>query len=276
MHEQSVLRLKLETDLRRALEREEFRVHYQPIVSLERGNVAGFEALVRWQRPGSPGVVGPGDFIAATEEMGLIVPMGEWIFRTSCEQVHRWHIDHPQEPMLTMSVNISGRQFAQNDLVGKLEAILKETGVNPKAIKLEITESVTIGDPERTIKVIKELKKFGLRISIDDFGTGYSSLSYLRRFPIDTLKIDRSFVRNLATNSENREIVRTILGLARNLGMDVVAEGTETLEEVSYLKSLNCDFAQGYYFSRPVACDHADNLLSQKRIFELHSIDIRN
>lgn len=272
MHEHSVRRLKLETDLRRAVERKEFRVFYQPIVSLQTGTIAGFEALVRWQRPGV-GVVGPEEFIAATEEMGLIVPIGEWIFRTSCEQARRWHVEHPQELMLTMSVNISGRQFAQSDLVAKLEKILRETEVETTAINLEITESVTMGDPETAIKVIKELKKFGLRISIDDFGTGYSSLSYLRRFPIDTLKIDRSFVRDLANNSENREIVRTIIGLARNLGMDVVAEGTEMLEEVKFLKNLNCEFAQGYYFSRPVGNEQARALLSENRVFDLPSIE---
>ena len=271
MHQHAIERLKLETDLRRAVDREEFRVFYQPIVSLETGAIAGFEALLRWQRP-DVGIVAPGKFIGVAEEMGLIVPIGEWAFRKSCEQARRWHIEYPQERSLTMSVNISGRQFTQSDLVKRLDAIIRETQVDATAIKLEITESVAMGDAERTIKVIKELKTLGIRISIDDFGTGYSSLSYLGRFPIDTLKIDRSFVSNLDTNSENRAIVRTIIGLARSLGMDLVGEGTETLEEVSYLKSLGCDFAQGYFFSRPVDHKQAQALLEKNEVFDLSAI----
>jgi PAS domain S-box-containing protein len=271
MHHHAIDRLKLETDLRRAVEREEFRVHYQPIVSLKTGTIAGFEALLRWERPGV-GIVGPGQFIAVTEEMGLIVPIGVWAFRTACEQARRWHVEHTQEQPLTMSVNISGRQFAQSDLVAQLEKILRDTQVEPTAIKLEITESVTMGDAERTIKVIKELKKLGLRISIDDFGTGFSSLSYLRRFPIDTLKIDRSFVTRLDTNSESREIVRTIIALARTLGMDIIAEGTERLEEVSFLRNLGSDYAQGYFFSRPVDSEQADTLLAKNRVFDLFAV----
>jgi len=257
--------------LRRAVEREEFRVHYQPIVSLKTGTIAGFEALLRWERPGV-GIVGPGQFIAVAEEMGLIVPIGVWAFRKACEQARCWHLEHPQEQPLTMSVNISGRQFAQSDLVAQLEKILLDTQVKPTSIKLEITESVTMGDAERTIKVIRELKKLGLRISIDDFGTGFSSLSYLRRFPIDTLKIDRSFVSNLDTNSESREIVRTIIALARTLGMDIVAEGTERLEEVSFLRNLGSDYAQGYFFSRPVDSEQADTLLAKNRVFDLFAV----
>jgi PAS domain S-box-containing protein len=272
MHHQAIDRLKLETDLRRAVEREEFRVFYQPIVSLKTGTIAGFEALLRWQRPGV-GIVAPGQFITVVEEMGLIVPIGEWAFRKSCEQAHRWHLEHSQEPKLIMSVNISGRQFAQSDLVAQLAKILRDTEVDPTSIKLEITESVTMGDAERTIKVIKELKNLGMHISIDDFGTGFSSLSYLRRFPIDTLKIDRSFVTHMDTNSENREIVRTIIALARTLGMDIVGEGTERPEEVSHLKALSCDFAQGYYFSRPVDHAQAGNLLVNSRTFDLLAID---
>ena len=168
-----------------------------------------------------------------------------------------------------MSVNISGRQFAQSDLTTKIAAILWETGVNSTTVKLEITESVTMGDAERTIKVIHDLKKLGVRISIDDFGTGFSSLSYLRRFPIDTLKIDRSFVGGLDSNLENREIVRTIIGLGRNLGMDIVAEGTEKIGEVSCLKDLKCGYAQGYFFSRPMDHATADSLLATKPSFSL-------
>ena len=264
MHEQSVNRLKLETDLRRALERQEFRVYYQPIITLRSGEISGFEALLRWERPGK-GFVSPVEFIGVAEEMGLIVLIGMWVLKTACKQAHQWHLEHPLDVPLTMSVNISARQFLQDDLVAQVERILRETEVEPSAIKLEITESVTMGDAERTIKVVQGLKKLGLRISIDDFGTGYSSLSYLRRFPMDTLKIDRSFVSNLKKNPENREIISTIIGLARNLGMNVVAEGAETLEEISYLKTLDCEFAQGYYYSKPVDSLGAQALLQVKR-----------
>lgn len=258
MHELSVNRLNLETDLRRALERKEFRVYYQPVITLQTGRISGFEALVRWQRPGK-GLVAPAEFIGVAEEMGLIVWIGLWVLRTACKQAHQWHIERPQETPLTMSVNVSARQFTQDDLVAQVERILRETQVDPATIKLEITESVAMSDAEKTIKVVNELKKLGLSLSIDDFGTGYSSLSYLRRFPMDTLKIDRSFVSGLKNNQENREIVCTVLALARNLGMDVVAEGAETLEEVNYLKTLDCEFAQGYFFSKPV-----DSICAQK------------
>jgi len=272
MHEHSVNRLKLETDLRKALEREEFRVFYQPIIALRTARISGFEALLRWQRL-DKGFVSPGDFIGVAEEMGLIVPIGMWVLRTACEQVRRWHLENPEETPLTMSVNISARQFVHDDLVTQVGKILRETQVEPAAIKLEITESVAMGDAERTIKVVNELKKLGLRFSIDDFGTGYSSLSYLRRFPMDTLKIDRSFVSNIDRDPEKREIARTIVGLARNLGMNVVAEGTETLAEVNFLRTLDCEYAQGYYFSRPVDSKQASLLVAEKRIFDLSPVE---
>jgi PAS domain S-box-containing protein len=266
MHEHSVNRLKLETDLRRALEKKEFRIYYQPIIALRTGNISGFEALLRWQRSDNA-LVSPAEFIGVAEETGLIISIGKWVLRTACEQARQWHLASPRETPLSMSVNISARQFLQDDLVTQIETILQETQVEPTAINLEITESVTMGDAERTIRVVKELKKLGLRFSIDDFGTGYSSLSYLGRFPMDTLKIDRSFVSHLKSNPENREIIRTIIGLARNLGMDVVAEGTETLEEINYLRTLECEFAQGYFFSRPVDSAAAQALLDRNPNF---------
>ena len=259
-HDQAVGRLKLETDLRRALERGEFRVYYQPIVSLSTAKIAGFEALVRWERPGV-GIVGPEEFVAVAEEMGLIVFLGSWVLRKACEQARRWHLASPGEKTLTMSVNVSGRQFKQPDIVEQVQRIVRETQVDPSAIKLEVTESVTMDNAERTIRIVKGLKNLGVRLSIDDFGTGYSSLSYLRRFPMDTLKIDRSFVQNLPGNPENLEIIRTIMGLARNLGMDVVAEGAETADEIAHLKALDCDFGQGYFFSKPVDSEEAGSLL---------------
>jgi predicted signal transduction protein with EAL and GGDEF domain len=261
-HDRAVGRLKLETDLRRALEREEFRVYYQPIVSLASSNIAGFEALVRWDRPGV-GIVAPAEFIGVAEETGLIVFIGNWVLRKACEQAHRWHLANPGQPLLTMSVNVSARQFKHRDIVEQVGKILQETHVDPTAIKLEMTETVTMDNAERTIRVVNGLKNLGVRLSIDDFGTGYSSLSYLRRFPMDTLKIDRSFVQNLSSNPENLAIVRTIMSLARNLGMEVVAEGAETAEEIEQLKALECDFSQGYFFSKPLDSKQADDLLQK-------------
>jgi EAL domain-containing protein (putative c-di-GMP-specific phosphodiesterase class I) len=189
--------------------------------------------------------------------------IGNWVLRKACEQAHHWHLANPGERPLTMSVNVSGRQFKHPDIVERVGKILRETQVDPTAIKLEITETVTMDDADRTIRVVDGLKRLGVRLSIDDFGTGYSSLSYLRRFPMDTLKIDRSFVKNLASNPENVEIVRTIMSLARSLGMDVVAEGAETADEIALLKALDCDFSQGYFFSKPVDSEQADNLLRE-------------
>lgn len=251
MHVSAVRRLKLETDLRRAIEREEFRVHYQPIVSLQDGRIAGFEALVRWQRPES-GLLAPGEFIAVAEETGLIVLIGKWVLREACRQMHAWNLQFPSTPPLTMAVNISAKQFAQPDLVSQVRQVLRETGLAPPALKLEITESVIMSDAQRTSRLFDELKALGICLSIDDFGTGYSSLSYLRRFPLDTLKIDRSFISGMDTNRASRQIVETIMTLARNLGMEVVAEGTEKAEQVNYLKTLGCEYAQGYFFSTPL------------------------
>ena len=225
MHAIAAGRWKLETDLRRATEREEFRVHYQPIVSLREGHIIGFEALVRWQRP----------------EFGLVI-----------RQICAWNLQFPCSPPFTVAVNISAKQFAQKDLVSQVGGILRDSGLAPDKLKLELTESVTMRDEERTTRILSELKALGVRLCIDDFGTGYSSLSYLRRFALDILKIDRSFVSEMLNNSESLEIVKTILSLGSNLGMEVVAEGVETPEQVSRLKALGCDFAQGYFFSRPL------------------------
>ncbi len=197
------------------------------------------------------------------EETGLIVFIGNWVLRKACEQAHRWHLANPGQPLLTMSVNVSARQFKHRDIVEQVGKILQETHVDPTAIKLEMTETVTMDNAERTIRVVNGLKNLGVRLSIDDFGTGYSSLSYLRRFPMDTLKIDRSFVQNLSSNPENLAIVRTIMSLARNLGMEVVAEGAETAEEIEQLKALECDFSQGYFFSKPLDSKQADDLLQK-------------
>jgi predicted signal transduction protein with EAL and GGDEF domain len=251
MHDTATGRFRLETDLRRATELKEFRVHYQPIVSLNECRIIGFEALVRWQRP-EYGLVMPGGFIPVAEETGLILWIGNWVLLEACRQMCAWNREFPCTPMFSVSVNISAKQFAQPDLVSQIEKILADTGLAPDNLKLELTESVTMRDEERTTRILSELRVLGVRLCIDDFGTGYSSLSYLRRFALDVLKIDRSFVSEMLTNSESREIVKTILSLGNNLGMAVVAEGVETIEQTSLLRSLGCEYAQGYFFSRPL------------------------
>jgi predicted signal transduction protein with EAL and GGDEF domain len=251
MHATASGRFRLETDLRRATEEQEFLVHYQPIVSLSDFRITGFEALVRWQRP-EFGLVMPGVFIAAAEDTGLILSIGRWILQEACRQICAWNLQFLSARPFTMGVNISAKQFAQADLVSQISQVLRETGLAPANLRLELTESVTMRDEERTTGILSELRNLGVRLCIDDFGTGYSSLSYLRRFALDILKIDRSFVTDILNNSESQEIVKTVLSLGRNLRMEVVAEGVETSEQMSLLRSLGCEFAQGYFFSRPL------------------------
>jgi len=253
MHTSAVKRLRLETDLRRALELGEFRVHYQPIVSLQSGKIVGFEALSRWQRP--EGLLLPADFIQIAEETGIIVLMNRLLLREACLQLRAWHSQFPCDPPLTMSVNITPKEFAQPDLAAQIGTILVEVGIHPSSINAEITETIAMAYPERSSLVLSELKALGVHISIDDFGTGYSSLSRLQGFPVDTLKIDRIFISKIDTDSETSEIVRVIITLAHNLGLKVTAEGAETAEQVSLLKELKCEFVQGYFFARPG--DHA-------------------
>ncbi|HYH00035.1 MAG TPA: EAL domain-containing protein [Terriglobales bacterium] len=257
MHSNAVRRLTLETDMRRALDRNEFEVFYQPIVALQDAQIHGVEALIRWRHP-ERGLIGPSEFISVAEDMGLIVLIGRWMLRQACRQVAEFQRQYPSVPPLTVSVNISAKEFAQPDLVEQVRTVLAETQLQPGTLKLEITESVAMGDVERVAATLGSLKDAGVRISIDDFGTGYSSLSYLRKFPIDTLKIDRSFVSGLGCDEESRQIVRTIASLAHNLSMEVIAEGTETEAQVEELRVMSCKYAQGYFFSRPV---NAESLL---------------
>jgi predicted signal transduction protein with EAL and GGDEF domain len=251
MHAAAVDRFRLETDLRGALERDEFRAYYQPIVSLGDGRITGFEALMRWQRP-EFGLVMPSGFISVTEDTGLILEMGNWVMREACRQLHAWNRQFPSDRSFTVAVNVSAKQFVQPDLVDQIAQILYESGIAPFNLRLELTESVTMEDEERAARILGELQTLGVRLCIDDFGTGYSSLSYLRRFSLDVLKIDRSFVSDMVSNTESREIVKTILRLGRNLGIEVIAEGVETAEQVSLLQSLGCEYAQGYFFSEPL------------------------
>lgn len=253
-------RLELETDLRRALEREEFRNFYQPIVSLDSGRIVGFEALLRWQHP-TRGLLGPEEFISVAEETGLIRELGWWNLREACRQISDWKAHPDAYPHLTISVNLSVKQFLQPDLVGQMKSLLRELALPPETLKLEITEGTVMADPSAAVEMLLQIKSLGICLAIDDFGTGYSSLSYLHRFPLDTLKIDRSFTQSMAGGGEGEEIVRTILPMANSLRLDVVAEGVETTEQVAMLKELQCKYAQGYYFSRPLAAEEARALL---------------
>ncbi|HEV8486079.1 MAG TPA: EAL domain-containing protein [Blastocatellia bacterium] len=260
MHARALHALRLETDLRRAIDRQEFFLQYQPIVSLTTGTLSGFEALIRWRHP-QHGVVPPIDFISVAEETGLIIPIGQWVLREACSQMRRWQSQLSSAAPLFISVNLSGKQFAHPGLTDQIIQTLQLTGLDPRALKLEITESVVMENVEATAGMLERLRSLGVELSIDDFGTGYSSLSYLHRLPIDTLKIDRSFVSRIGENNDNKEIVRTIVMLAHTLGKGVVAEGVETKDQLQHLRELKCDSAQGYLFSRPVDPDDALELV---------------
>lgn len=251
LHNKAMARLQLEIDLRRALENNELQVYYQPIVSLNNGKIAGYEALMRWKHP-QRGFVSPVEFIPLAEETGLIIPLGRWVLHQACYQLRIWQQQIPTNPPLTISVNISGKQFAEPNLIETIKEILQETRLDASSLKLEITESVLVDNPADAVAILKQLKALGIKLSIDDFGTGYSSLSYLHQMPFDTLKIDRSFVNNVDCDPEKIEMIRTIVSLAWNLGMNVVAEGVETKKQMYQLQALRCDYGQGYYFARPL------------------------
>jgi PAS domain S-box-containing protein len=267
MHSSAVNRLRLETDLRKALELGEFRVFYQPIVSLRSGRITGFEALSRWQRP--EGLVPPTEFIPVAEETGLILSINRLLLREACQQLRLWHDQFPSDPPLALSVNVTPKQFAQPELASEIGSILKQTDVAPSHLHLEIVETIAMRDAEMAGGVLSELKALGVRLSVDDFGTGYSSLSRLQRLPIDTLKIDRSFVSKMDADSEIREIVRTVIMLAHNLDLTVVAEGAETKGQVDDLKELDCEMAQGYFFARP-----ADSTVMSELLVSSHHVGV--
>jgi diguanylate cyclase (GGDEF)-like protein len=260
MHTRAMDLVGLERDLRRAVEREEMFLQYQPIVSLDTGVLRGFEALVRWQHP-ERGLIQPLKFIPIAEETGQIIPLGIWVLGEACRQMRRWQDLAPAGEVLTMSVNLSGKQFTQPDLLGQIKAVLRETGLDPRSLKLEITETVVMENIETATRTLEQLRALGVELSIDDFGTGYSSLSYLQSFPVSTLKIDRSFVSRMTESDGTAEIVHTIMRLAQSLGMDVVAEGVETEGQRARLTAMDCAFGQGYHFSRPMDCDAAEAFL---------------
>jgi diguanylate cyclase (GGDEF)-like protein len=256
-------RLQLESDLRHALEREELRIYYQPIVSLSEGRLCGFEALLRWQHP-QRGLVSPAEFIPTAEETGLIVPIGSWVLREACRQMRAWEAEFPECAALMINVNLSARQCMQPDLLADIERILADTGLAPGRVKLEITESAILENSETIVQVLNDIRALGVQLGLDDFGTGYSALSYLRQFPFQTVKVDRSFV-NGVENGSNAEIVRTIISLAAALAMDVTAEGIETAQQLACLKDLDCEFGQGFYFCKPLPREDAHAALEARR-----------
>ncbi len=283
-HKELVAQLKLEHDLRQAvigLENQKseltlegvkgqtfpFQLYYQPIVTTDTGKIKGFEALLRWQHP-TLGLVSPTDFIPIAEETGLIIPLGEWILREACQQLVTWQKQFPEFNDLSVSINLSARQFASPDLVENIDKIIQETNAEPSRINLEITESTIMKNPKLATETLWEFKKRKIQLSIDDFGTGYSCLSCLDKFPLDVLKIDRSFITELALEGKKSEIVRTVVNLAHNLGMDVTAEGVETSEQLKILQSWGCEFSQGYLFAKPLKSKNASEILQQKTFKE--------
>ena len=264
MSDQTIERIDLENDLRQAIERGELRLHYQPLIDLETERVIGFEALVRWQHP-VRGLVPPMAFIPLAEETGLILPLGRWVLETACRQARAWRDARPNGPELFMSVNLSARQFVQADLVDQVATILNDTGLDPSGLEIEITESVLMDQSEAGIRTLGRLRELGVRLVLDDFGTGYSSLSYLKHLPLDTIKIDRTFVAGLADVTD-RSIVEAVVALARGLRIGVVAEGIETETQRRLLHAVGCDVGQGYLFSRPLPADEAERLISSRRL----------
>jgi diguanylate cyclase (GGDEF)-like protein len=244
-------RLQTEIHLRRAIEREEFVLHYQPVINLDTGQIAEVEALVRWQHP-SRGLVPPVDFIPLAEQTGLIIPIGLWVLEESCRQVKQWQTDLNLGTLLKLSVNISAKQFKHPRLVEDIARVLRNTGLDPSCLKLEITESATLEDVDSARATLHELKDLGIHLAIDDFGIGYSALNYLKSYPVDTLKLDRTFINGLGKDEEDTAIVRAVLAFAKALNLSVTAEGIETKEQWKQLQLLECECGQGFYFSRPI------------------------
>jgi EAL domain-containing protein (putative c-di-GMP-specific phosphodiesterase class I) len=274
MRSSARIRLDTENALHRALERDELRIYYQPIVELADRTCAGAEALVRWQHP-DRGLVAPDAFIDLAEETGLIVPIGAWVLEQACHQLMEWRAAGAVSATFSMAVNLSARQLAQPDLVARVAEALERTGVPRELVCLEITESVLMA--ETTIEAIDALRALGVRLSIDDFGTGYSSLGYLRRFPVDSVKVDRSFVDGLGTESEDSAIVAAVVSLGHALGLSVVAEGVETELQLAELGALGCDRAQGFWFARPLPADRFVEVVASSSRWRMQlGVEMRN
>jgi EAL domain-containing protein (putative c-di-GMP-specific phosphodiesterase class I) len=260
MHKEAMDWIELETDLRRALERKEFFLEFHPLVRLDSGRVKGFEALIRWQHP-TRGVVPPGGFVPITEETGLIISIGRWVMLEACQQAHRWTSDSGDAP--SVSVNLAAKQLESEALINDVRFALGASGLDPRRLILEITESDVMREPEAVRVRLEALKELGVRLAIDDFGTGYSSLSYLQYFPVDELKIDRSFVRLIESGDRDAALVRTIVSLARSLSVEVVAEGIEEIGQEDYLRSISCDIGQGYLYSKPLPANEVAGYLAR-------------
>jgi diguanylate cyclase (GGDEF)-like protein/PAS domain S-box-containing protein len=272
MNARAFEKLALENSLRKSLKREEFLLHYQPRINLETGQFISMEALIRWNHP-DLGLVSPAEFIPLAEITGLIIPIGEWVLRTACAQNKAWQ--DAGFPPMRVAVNISAKQFHLDNLVKTISGVLKETGLKPEFLELEITENSIMQDTELTVSLLHELKAMGVKLSIDDFGTGYSSLGYLKNFPIDTLKIDRSFVRDITTNPDDAAIATTIITLGHSLNFKVIAEGVETVEQFSFLKEQLCDQIQGFYFCRPLPVEEFEKVIIETQNSH-HCIEIHD
>lgn len=256
-------RHELRTELRHALSRGELVLHYQPKVDTQTHRLVGAEALVRWQHP-VRGLIPPAQFIPFVEESGLILPIGSWVMQSACKQNMAWQ--NEGLPAISVAVNLSASQFRHHDLAGLVKQVLQDTGMDPRYLELELTESVLMQEAEEAVPTLSALKALGIQLSLDDFGTGYSSLNYLRRFPLDNLKIDRSFIKGITTNSHDATIVRAVIALAHNLNLKIIAEGVETQEELDFLAAHGCEEIQGFYFSKPLPAEQFKRLLEGGRL----------
>ncbi|MDF2589874.1 MAG: diguanylate cyclase/phosphodiesterase [Anaerocolumna sp.] len=260
INEKLMEKIQTQSELRKAIENQEFVVYYQPQINLETDKIVGFEALIRWQHP-TKGIISPGEFISLAEETGLIVPIGNWVLKQACLQLRHW--EDLGFTDLVMAVNISVRQFKDKEFIHMVQDVIEETGINPKQLELEITESIALDDIDYSVTIIRKLKDLGVAFSLDDFGTGYSSMNYLKRLPVNNLKIDKSFVDSVLDNRSDQSIVQTIITLAQTLDLIVIAEGVEKNEQEQFLKTVKCDKAQGYLYSKPVPKEAAEQLLDE-------------
>jgi len=260
LHRQASARVEMETRIRDALERNEMVLHYQPIVSLKDPRIIGLEALIRWPKP-EGGMVPLQEFLPVAERSGLITHVGWWTLERACRQLKEWHTRHPHQAPVSVMVNIPGRQFSEPELAPSVLRILEGTGLDGEHLHLEITESSAMADLERSVETLRALKNVGVHLDVDDFGTGYSSLSYIHRFPVDSLKVDRSFVSGMSERPENMAIVRTVVDLARSLGLSVVVEGIETKEQLAFVRQLGCEYAQGWLFAKAMEAHEVERIL---------------